>query len=110
MKKGEYYIYLEHEVVPVRKPADVALDVFLKMFKVTGSPVPTELRKIHAFVNIVAYKVPESSTHASVNTLAASFMKTTQAEKSDSEWTFHFDYIPLNVSFDDHLDYFTIIF
>ena len=68
-----------------QKPADVALDVLFKVFKVTGSAVPSELRKIHDFTHIIAYKVLKNSEKNSVNALVESFEKAVQAEESDSE-------------------------
>lgn len=85
LKKGDYFIYLANEIVPVKKTADVVLDVFFKIFTVTGLSVPTELRKLHDFIHISAYKVLKSSTSDAVNTLVESFNKTAEAEASDSE-------------------------
>uniref|UniRef100_A0A8D8ISY2 (northern house mosquito) hypothetical protein n=1 Tax=Culex pipiens TaxID=7175 RepID=A0A8D8ISY2_CULPI len=85
LKKGEYFIYLQNEIIPVKKPADVVLDVFFKIFKVTGAIVPTALRKLHDFVHIAAYKVLERSDKEKVNILVESFNKAAEAEQTDSD-------------------------
>lgn len=83
LKKGHYYIYIENEIISVKKSVHEALDVFFKLFSVTGSQVPTELRKLYDFVLIAAYNVLNTSDKANVNKLVELFTTTADAEESD---------------------------
>ncbi|XP_058820620.1 uncharacterized protein LOC131682867 [Topomyia yanbarensis] len=79
-KTGNYYLFMEGELIACGEDSVQAIDCLFKSFAVFGIGVPTALKKVHEFVEIIGYKLKFYSARLSVRRLTASFTESFKVE------------------------------